>query len=194
MKWHLEVYPGSWDGLWSPISAAGDQAHRINDSGGYYQVLIHLLLQEDVLTYTAEHKKPTPQLHSEGTAACNHILLLHNKTANYKLCIKEWVAVLLTILLLYHSLSGGSKDACRDKTKGTSRTLIFSPFPLQILHPLAWLSEQGWNSYLILYTYIYADVENELGTIFCKFWWIMENLSPLSFSDISRQLKPTHSR
>lgn len=74
MKWHLEVYPGGWDGLWSPISAAGDRGHRINDSGGYYPVLNHLLLQEEALTYTAERKKLTPQLHSKGTAACNHIL------------------------------------------------------------------------------------------------------------------------
>lgn len=62
-----------------------------------------ILNQEDVFTYTAERKTLTPQLHSEGTAACNHILPLYNKAAKYKLCIKKWVAALLTVLLLYHS-------------------------------------------------------------------------------------------
>lgn len=43
MKWHFEIYPGPWDGPWSPISAAGDW----KQTDSYYEVANNLFLADD---------------------------------------------------------------------------------------------------------------------------------------------------
>lgn len=128
-----------------PPSPLQVNERRINDSGCYYQVLNHLLLQEDVLTYTAERKKLTPQLHSEGTAACSHILLLYNKTARYKLCIKNrWLYYSPSFSYITPDLEEVKMPA-EAKQKELQELLYLIHF-----HYKFCLSEQGWNIYLIL--------------------------------------------
>lgn len=74
-----------WNDTWRCIQVAGTDCDPpsplqvIEGTGLATQAviipfLIIFLLREDALTYTAERKKLTPQLHSKGTAACNHIL------------------------------------------------------------------------------------------------------------------------